>query len=56
MPVIIKELLIKAVVIKHIGERSPAIFDRSSLEKLKKEIRRECVDELMEKIREQKER
>ena len=56
MPVIIKELLIKAVVIKPVGERLPAIHERSTLEKLKKEIKRECIDELMEKISEQKER
>jgi HEPN domain-containing protein len=56
MPLVIKELLIKAVVIKPIGERSPAIPDWSSLERLKKEIKQECIDELMEKIREQKER
>jgi predicted RecA/RadA family phage recombinase len=56
MPVVIKELLIKAIVTKPAGERSSVMNGLFNLEKLKKEIKRECIDEVMEKIREQKER
>lgn len=56
MTVVIKELLIKAVVTKPVDERSSVIHSGQELENLKKEIIRECMDELTEKIRDQKER
>jgi hypothetical protein len=56
MTVVIKELLIKAVVTKPVEERPSVIPGERELEQLKKEIIRECMDELTEKIREQKER
>jgi hypothetical protein len=56
MPVVIKELLIKAVVTKPAEDRPSALQGQFNLAKLKKEIKRECIDAVMEKIREQKER
>jgi Family of unknown function (DUF5908) len=56
MAVEIKELLIKAVVSKPAEERKATVFAMPDLERMKREIIQQCIDEVMEKIREQKER
>ena len=50
MPIEIRELVIKATVNNNLGNTSKASLDKRDLARLKKEVVKECVETVMEKI------
>jgi len=55
MPIEIKELQIKAIVSPDTNDKT-AVLNKTALEKIKKEILRECLEAVKDLLREQQER
>jgi hypothetical protein len=55
MPIEIKELQIKAIVSPDLMEKN-AVLNKTALDRIKKEILRECLDAVKDLLKEQQER